>query len=1375
MAAPRAPTPQAPIPKPPSDLALTVSAPKRPSTKPGEPEPGAKRRRLESNEYFPDEGKLQVLEDPALTTRREKAPSGRMPAVSPANPPEAPQSPARSSPAGLAPPEPNSSPAKASPPSLSSPPKTSPPPKAGLPPPPAPSPTAAKPVSEVPGNPVIEADADADLFDRAAQVAREERAAMRTQPELPAGPPSEPVGCPVCGNRFQATDPRRANCPECGTTFDPGDGRVLGSTVAEASAPFSTPPNPAAPPQGDALIGRVLGGCKIDRKIGEGGMGAVYHALQLSLERSVAIKVLPADLARNRNFISRFEREAKSLARINHPNILHVYDFGDEPALGIYYMVMEFVDGKDLGEILHRRTVLDQLETLDALRQAALGLETAAEKGVIHRDIKPDNLMLTGDGVVKVSDFGLAKALQDEKEVTVTQIGVRVGTPAFMSPEQCDGVEVDWRSDVYNLGCTAWLAMAGQLPYDGDTPFSIMLKHKNDPIPSLSEANPRVDPRVDALIAKMLAKRPADRGDSWRMLIDEIESLMISISGSQSILRKTQGPMRALIANPDAPRSRPKDRDRQGQGRPARSSPAKPTGPKPPADIPDWLKPVDSDSAPLPPPAGVQATPPQPPAPAVELPPVEPPPRTSISGTREAPASSSGSSRMRPQDPAKSGTAPRPQIAEDQRASRVGKRFNAELEMARSRSRHAMSDSAVETAERLESAGQLEQAAAEFARAATLAGSSERATTLQNRAKTLKARTSRQRLVRTVGISAVVLGAISLAAWQAPPSVHRHLASSAVDRARVMEDRRLRRIALESAIDDWGQPWGWYTAVFPAYSLPVIAAARAEVERLKEPPPPPPTPRQPPSATRIEPVANLTVLEKMLLDPAIPWQEVLTACTEFATKPGAKARVEAIRQEVAQQIASLDQRLAAVTASRVAGHHAEALGLAVALRAERPRIGDRLAELPLSVRLVVTDQETGQAVTTAKVTVDGVAILDPAGADGLRLCRSVKAETIVDIAAPGLAPARVRIPAQSGSEERLVPVPLAPAPRWRQTLGPAVAWTSLHPLTGSIVVHRPDRVTVLSAASGEPGIRLNPPTASAFTTTWLAGTRGAVGTESGALIRLPERASGTLTELHRGLGSLLAASERDSAFRTDRKLLLVIERRATSGQQGESAVLRALDGNRSQLWQHTGLSVAALPPAIPAAAGGQAAGGQDGRLVVFDDKSVLTIDEDGTKAKRLELPGRRTGEPVPITVAGAWLVPTEDGPRLVRLGADGAAVLSSDNELAALGNAQVAVVGEELVATRPEPSIELYRWQDGGFARRWSRPMAAPAATPPAIGSEVVAVVDRSGVLLLLRRSDGQPLRRFTVGATSERPLIHGDLLVIAEASGSVAAYPISR
>ena len=238
-----------------------------------------------------------------------------------------------------------------------------------------------------------------------------------------------------------------------------------------------------------------------------------YIARQLSLDRTVALKILPPELKRNTKFLQRFEQEAKSLARINHPNILHVYDFGTDREHGIYYMVMEYVEGDDLSEILQHEEKVDQIRSLQIIKQTAVGLGNAFNKGVIHRDIKPDNLMITPDGVCKVADFGLAKDVA--AAVQVTNTGARVGTPAFMSPEQCDGDTIDHRSDIYSLGVTLYVALTGYLPFHADSPFAIMLKHKNDPVPSVLNRSPQVDRRVDRLVQRMMAKKPSDRFNDY--------------------------------------------------------------------------------------------------------------------------------------------------------------------------------------------------------------------------------------------------------------------------------------------------------------------------------------------------------------------------------------------------------------------------------------------------------------------------------------------------------------------------------------------------------------------------------------------------------------------------------------------------------------------------------------------------------------------------------------------------------------------------------------------------------------------------------------------------------------------------------------------
>ncbi len=577
-AVPAPPLPAAPLPVAPVQAEMPEPPPK-PLTVALPAEGGrAVGRHLGSDEYKPDETSELKRRTKALTERREGTPPSYSPGRLPAQPGAARPAPTPRLPSGAAGAEP----------------------------------------------------ADADLFERMEQqavqarsvqdtVAEPSRAApvVASSPALPP-PPATPlapqstavpialpaagpvvaarqVSCPVCGHRWQSTrgDGEQQGCPQCLVAFNIARGQVVAGAPRIAG-------------HSDPLLGRALRGCLIDRKLGEGGMGAVYHARQLSLDRSVAVKVLPPELARNKNFIQRFEREAKSLARINHANILHIYDFGEDQALGIYFMIIEFVEGRDLGEILHEQYTLGQIEVLDIVRQASLGLEQAAEKGVIHRDIKPDNLMLTADGLCKVSDFGLAKGYGAEKDVT--SVGVRVGTPAFMSPEQCDGVDVDFRSDIYNLGCTAFLALTGHLPFDADTPFAIMLKHKNDPVPSPLLHNPNLHPRVVSLVMRMLAKRPADRFATLKEMIDLVEELEVSLAGTTAILRKVRGPYRPMGESPDLQHARLTSQGARGPASPpplrrpptpvkpptAVARPASPPAPGgSPEDVPDWLKPVE--------------------------------------------------------------------------------------------------------------------------------------------------------------------------------------------------------------------------------------------------------------------------------------------------------------------------------------------------------------------------------------------------------------------------------------------------------------------------------------------------------------------------------------------------------------------------------------------------------------------------------------------------------------------------------------------------------------------------------------------------------------------------------------------------------------
>jgi serine/threonine protein kinase/tetratricopeptide (TPR) repeat protein len=268
----------------------------------------------------------------------------------------------------------------------------------------------------------------------------------------------------------------------------------------------------------DPLLNSTVGGCLIEQVIGQGGMGVIYKARQKSLDRIIALKVLAPHLANDINFVARFQREARAIARVNHPNILAVYDVGDDQNTN--YMIMELIDGQSLAEMQSdRQGALPWQESLNYVKQAAQGLEAAQAAGIIHRDIKPENLMVTKKGIIKVSDFGLAK----EADASNTSIDAVMGTPAFMSPEQCDGKKVDGRSDIYSLGGTFYRLITGRLPFEAETAMSMMYRHKHEALIPPHEVVPSLSPSISAIIVKMMAKKREHRYQSMTEVIDALE------------------------------------------------------------------------------------------------------------------------------------------------------------------------------------------------------------------------------------------------------------------------------------------------------------------------------------------------------------------------------------------------------------------------------------------------------------------------------------------------------------------------------------------------------------------------------------------------------------------------------------------------------------------------------------------------------------------------------------------------------------------------------------------------------------------------------------------------------------------------------------
>jgi len=279
----------------------------------------------------------------------------------------------------------------------------------------------------------------------------------------------------------------------------------------------------------DPLIGQTLGEFEIVEFLGRGGMGAVYKARQASLDRLVAIKVLPRAFSRDTSFVERFGREARAAAAVSHPNIIEIHAVGYER--GYQYIAMEFIDGESLGDILKREGRLPADRALALMKQVAAALTEAHGAGILHRDIKPSNVLLTAKGLVKVADFGLAK--RPGAELTVTATGAPIGTPLYLSPESARGKTVDARSDLYSLGATFYHALAGRPPFQGDTAAEVILQHAEAQVPSLAQAAPDAPPALCRTVHRLLRKNPGERYPSAEELLAALQRVEARLSVSQ--------------------------------------------------------------------------------------------------------------------------------------------------------------------------------------------------------------------------------------------------------------------------------------------------------------------------------------------------------------------------------------------------------------------------------------------------------------------------------------------------------------------------------------------------------------------------------------------------------------------------------------------------------------------------------------------------------------------------------------------------------------------------------------------------------------------------------------------------------------------------
>jgi serine/threonine protein kinase len=307
-----------------------------------------------------------------------------------------------------------------------------------------------------------------------------------------------------------------------------GDLIVAGETV------FSFVEEDEAKARG-GLVGKTIAGYRVEERLGRGGMGVVYLASQLSLGRQVALKILSSRLTRDPALVRRFVEEARSAGRLNHPNIVRVDDVGE--CHGLHYIAMEYLAGGSMEDLLNHTDRILPVGALSMMQDVARGLQYAESQGIVHRDIKPDNLMLDRDGRVKICDLGIAIFL----DANVQREGNAAGTPHYMAPEQARGKAVDHRADIYSLGCTLYRMLSGQMPFTGATYREIIKKQVTYQPPALHTFVEEVSPRLSQLVERMMAKAPEDRPANATDLLrefDECLSAEISEGLSESEIRE---------------------------------------------------------------------------------------------------------------------------------------------------------------------------------------------------------------------------------------------------------------------------------------------------------------------------------------------------------------------------------------------------------------------------------------------------------------------------------------------------------------------------------------------------------------------------------------------------------------------------------------------------------------------------------------------------------------------------------------------------------------------------------------------------------------------------------------------------------------------
>lgn len=372
-------------------------------------------------------------------------------------------------------------------------------------------------------------------------------------------------------------------CPRCGaeysetTTLCPADGTALEAT-------------------GDPLLGELLAGkYRVEERLSVGGMGAVYRGTHILMGKTVAIKVLRPSLAADEKIVARFSREARAASKISHPHALSVTDFGEDEG-GVVFLIMEFLNGPTLKELIRKEGPLPLVRAVEIMRQVGSALDAAHAEGVVHRDLKSDNIMLinaSGADYAKVCDFGIAKIQEPmgEDDASLTSPDLIIGTPQYMSPEQCSqSDQIDSRSDIYSLGIILFEMLVGHVPFFGESPTAIMLKHLQAEPPSVLNERTDLPASIGTVVSKALAKQKEDRYQTAGAMVEDL----VIAQGSGLVIPELGG---HSTLTPDAERSAATDDDEKTLVRPRESEYVQPPPrssmnvPLPPPPVPSRFNP----------------------------------------------------------------------------------------------------------------------------------------------------------------------------------------------------------------------------------------------------------------------------------------------------------------------------------------------------------------------------------------------------------------------------------------------------------------------------------------------------------------------------------------------------------------------------------------------------------------------------------------------------------------------------------------------------------------------------------------------------------------------------------------------------------------